>query len=292
MRRVHLSIAAALFAGLSPQAPLTAQRSAAAAPAVAVARTMPAGRYEFTTTDDDGDVTTGAVSWLGSQMRIDMDRSRNRTGPRSSAVNASNRRGEYILVDLAANMVRTVKPQEREISEMPLATFEQIIGKALGMVGAVVQMQVRNAGILAKDVGPGGTVAGVQTQQFRLIEEYSVRVGVFGMNAEEKRHRVVTDYWVSRDPAPPRNPLVELTMRAASAMSQQDAAHQANVSRARAALFSGAPMKVVVTATEAGESAKRSSMEITSLSTVAPAATVFALPSGYTVKRNDLNVTI
>jgi hypothetical protein len=285
-----------LAAPAESQQPARQGASASASRAVAplAPRVMPAGRYEFTSTDDDGDVTAGAVAWSGQQMRIDLDRSRarsRRSGSREGRERESDRRGEYMLVDFATSTVRTIKPGEREISEMPLSTFEQIIGKALGMVGSVVQMQVRDAGILANDVGPVGEIAGVATRQFRMIEEYNVRIGVFGMNAEEKHHRVVTDYWVPTQAAMPRNPMFELLMRGANAMSQQDAVHQGNVSRARRALFQGFPMKVV-TVTEAGESAKRSTVEITSLSASAPDAALFAMPSGYRVKKNDLTFTM
>ncbi len=296
MRR---SIPFALAAAILVSAPLANAQARSAAPANSVSpiapRAMPAGRYEFTSTDDDGDVTSGAVAWTGQQLRIDLDRDRNRarrSNGNAVKVTTGNRRGEYMLVDFATNTVRTVKPAEHEISEMPLATFEQIIGKALGMVGSVVQMQVRDAGIIAKDVGPGGEVAGVPTQQFRMVEEYNVRIGVFGMNAEEKHHRVVTDYWVPTQASMPRNPLFELLMRGASATAQQDATHQANVSRARMALFRGFPMKAVVTVTEAGESPKRAMVEITSLSSAQPDAALFTAPSGYRVKKNDLSFSL
>ena len=281
----------------APAASLSAQQraSAKAAAEPLAPRAMPAGRYEFTSTDDDGDVTTGAVSWTGSVMRIDMDRSRKhaRRSNNGVAANVSNRqRGEYMLVDYASNTVRSVKPEQHEISEMPIATFEQIIGKALGLAGSVVQMQVRDAGIIAKEVGPGGQVAGMETEQFRVIEEYNVRIGVFGMNAEEKHHRVVTDYWVPTQAGMPRNPVFELMMRGASAVAQQDATHQANLARARSALFRTAPMKAVVTVTEAGDAPKRASVEITSVSSAQPDAALFVLPTGYRVKKNDLNFSL
>lgn len=288
-------VAAALLTSTSA---LPAQQRAQAAAAPLAPRMLPAGRYEFTSTDDDGDISAGTVSWIGQRMRIDMDsKSERRRGNRRGAaatVNVSSRRdkGDYILVDFATNTVRTVKPDQREISELPLATFEQIIGKALGMVGSVVQMQVRDAGIVANDIGAGGQVAGLPTRQYRMIEEYNVRIGVFGMNAEEKHHRVVTDYWVPTGAGVPRNPVVELMMRASSALAQQDATHQANVSRARSALFSGVPVKAIVTVTETGEGTKRSSVEITSLSTQAPDASLFVLPSGYRVKKNDMNISL
>lgn len=293
-RNVPFVLAAALVAGA---APLSAQARAVAVPAaeagVLAPRTMPAGRYQFTRTDDDGDTSTGSVAWSGQQLRIDMDRGAARTRRRNGTdVDANSDRDEYTLVDFATNTVRTIKPTRREISEMPLATFEQIIGKALGMVGSVVQMQVRDAGILAKDLGAGGTVAGMPTQQFRLIEEYNVRIGVFGMNAEEKHHRVVTEYWVPTTASVPRNPMFELLMRSASATAQQDAVHQANVSRTRNQLFRGSPVKAVVTVTESGEAPKRSTIEVTSLSSVVPDAALFAVPAGYRVKKNDLSFSL
>jgi len=292
-RTLPLVLSAVALASFAPALPAQARTTKPAASALAP-RQMPTGRYTFTSTDDAGDPTTGTVAWTGQLMRIDMDRS-TRSGPRNNtgaAVTSNSRRGEYMLVDFAGNTVRTVKPEEKEISEMPLATFEQIIGKALGMVGSVVQMQVRDAGIIAKEVGPGGEVAGAPTQQFRIIEEYNVRIGVFGMHAEEKHHRVVTDYWVPTQASVPRNPLIEVMMRSASATAQQDATHQANVARARAALFAVSPLKAIVTVTESGESPKRSTVEITSLSAAAPDAALFVMPSGYRIKKNDMNFSL
>jgi hypothetical protein len=294
MRSITLAVTSAVAVFMAAPHIHAQARASGATSAPLTPHTMPAGRYEFTSTGDNGDVTSGAVSWAGPLMRIDLDRNRrhaHRDGNVSMTV-SDNRRGEYMLVDFGTNTMRTVKPAEHEISEMSLATFEQIIGKALGMVGSVVQMQVRDAGIIAKEAGPGGQVAGVATEQFRVIEEYNVRIGVFGMNAEEKHHRVVTDYWVPTQASTPRNPMFELLMRSASATAQQDAVHQANVSRARAALFSASPMKAVVTVTESGEAQKRSTVEITSLSSAIPDATLFVLPAGYRVKKNDLNFSL
>ncbi len=288
-----LSTAALLM--LVPAVPAQQRTRAERATSAAPAQTLPAGSYQFTGTDDDGDVSIGTVRWIGQQMRIDMDpkpdhqaRDR-RTVTAGTKMSTSRSKDDYILVDFATNTVRTVKPESREISELPLATFEQIIGKALGMVGSVVQMQVRNAGIVANDVGAGGEITGLPTRQYRIVEEYTVRIGVFGMNAEEKHHRVVTEYWVPTGPGVPRNPVVELLMRGASATAQQDATHQRNLARTRSALFTGVPIRAIVTVTEAGEQTKRSSVEITSLSVQSPSAALFVVPSGYTIRKNDKN---
>ena len=119
-----------------------------------------------------------------------------------------------------------------------------------------------------------------------------MRVAVFCMNAEEKHHRVVTDYWVPTDAGTPRNPMFELLMRSASATAQQDAVHQTNVARARSALFHASPVKAVVTVNEGDDSPKRSTVEITSLSATTPDAALFVLPSGYRVKKNDMNFSL
>ena len=102
----------------------------------------------------------------------------------------------------------------------------------------------------------------------------------------------MTDFWVPTQAAMPRNPMFELLMRSASAVAQQDAAHQVNVGRARLALFRGSPVKAIVTVTETGEQTKRASVEITSLSSATPDAAMFVLPSGYRVKKNDLNFSL
>ena len=86
--------------------------------------------------------------------------------------------------------------------------------------------------------------------------------------------------------------MFELLMRSASATAQQDAVHQTNISRTRAALFRGAPMKAIDTVTETGDAPKRASVEITSLSSAAPDAALFVLPTGFKVKKNDLSFSL
>jgi hypothetical protein len=268
--------------------PITVATSLAAQPAPAAAsRPSPAGSYGFRMVDDDGDVTTGNVLWSGTTVRIDMDRGarrrdraarRNNSGP---SFNVMSDDGDYLIIDNASGTLFSVKPARREIEEMPVATFEGIIGKALGAVKLMVQMQVQNAGILARELGAGEPVAAQATRHYRLIEEFDVNVGVFGMSAERKHHRVVTDYWVPTGAGLPRNPVAELVLRAPAALAQQDARHAGNVTRARAALFTAAPIKVVTTVREASETEKRSEFEVTNVSTAAPEAARLALPDGY-----------
>ena len=112
MRR-SISYALIVAALVTSTSAIPAQQRAQAAAAPLAPRMLPAGRYEFTSTDDDGDISAGTVSWIGQKMRIDMDsKTERRRGNRRGAaatVNVSSRRdkGDYILVDFATNTVRT-----------------------------------------------------------------------------------------------------------------------------------------------------------------------------------------
>lgn len=284
----------ALVAGLTLTLAGASSLAAQALPTPAAAPPMAAaGSYTFRMVDDDGDVQTGTVEWSGSKVRIDLsDGGARRTrGTRRQGEGAELRMGDenYLLIDNASGTLYNVKTQEREVAAMPVATFEGIIGKALGAVQVMVQMRVQNAGILARDLGSGGMVAGQPTHQFRLIEEFDVNIGVMGMSAEKKHHRVVTEFWVPTATSMPRNPMAELVLRAPAALAQQDRTHSQNVLRTRAALFRSAPVKMITTVRADGEGEKRAEFEVTGLRTTAPAAARFELPANY--RRRKTNFT-
>jgi hypothetical protein len=278
---MRLAPAAALAITLLGVAPTTSEAQAAA-PAAAPATT--GGSYAFRLMDDDGDRSTGRVQWRGDWVRVEMDRERTRVARSESGRSRERVTGgrDYLLINTVTGTLFNVKPDDQRIEEMPVATFEGIIGKALGAVKVMVQMRVENAGILARELGAGGVVAGLPTQQYRIIEEFDVNIGVLGMSAERKHHRVETDYWVPSAAATmPRNPIAELVTRAPAALAAQDATHTRQLARTRTTMFRGSPVKIVTTVRSDGETEQRSEFEVTGVSAVVPGADVFALPDGF-----------
>lgn len=189
--------------------------------------------YHFTMTDGDGDRNEGVMYVAGDRVRIEMRGGKHRGGQH-----------DYILVTDGGRTMTVVHPDEETYSVMDARKFERIVGTAMKAVDAIVTMELADASVKGEHLGDGGTVAGVPTQQYRLTQEYAVRVGAFGQT-ELERHRVVTDYWVSPDPKVPRNPIVELVMNAPTALAQADADYVRRREQTRKDLFSSAPLRIV-----------------------------------------------
>ncbi len=301
-------LAAAAIAGV-PGRSLDAQGRAPAAPAAPGAKVAPlvplappaapAGRYGFTIVDDDGDRTTGTVSWQGALARIDVvegdlsvdfgldgddrreRRERRRTGGRTGT-------RSWLLVDRTRGMLHIVKDDERLIEEVPVADFEGLVTRVLGYVTPMVDIAVSNAGIVGRDLGDGGAVAGVPTRHFRFVERYDQTVRAMGFRADAGRVTVTTDVRVPTTVGLPPNPLATMVLSSTSAAMLFDARHRGEVARARAALYGATPAQVdvVVEKTDDGRpSRETTSVTVTSISSTPPDAARLVLPAGYARKR-------
>lgn len=269
----------------------------AAAPAPLAAPMAPAGSYGFTLRDDDGDVTRGTVAWQGALTRIDLTEGelsfefgngsgRDRRRTRGAKGRTPTR--HWLLIDRTSGMLHIVKDDERLVETMPVVEFETIIARVLGYVTPMVDIAVTNAGILARDLGDGGVVAGVPTRRFQLVERYDRTVRALGFNADAGTVTVTTDVRVPTSLGVPSNPLTTLTMATGSVAAMFDARHRAKVAQAQAALWSGAPVQVEQT-TEEREDGKTTrevrSMTVTTIGTGAQDAARFVVPAGYQRKK-------
>lgn len=209
--------------------------AAAASPAAARAQAAARGyTYAFVIgSDDDKERTEGTMRVAGDRARVDV-------------------RGEgdgpfdYLLLSDHGSTLTVVNPKEREYSVSDADRFTSIVGAALRAVSALVSFDVEDPKIETQRLGAGGRVAGIPTQRYAIAESYVVNVRAFGTTTPEYHH-MVTDYWVASSLELPPNPIFELMSRVDAALAQSDAAYVRRAAEARASLFHGTPLRIVVT---------------------------------------------
>ena len=229
--------------------------------------------YDFQIRSDDGAPTTGRATVLGDRERIEF------TG--------GDHAGSYLLLTDGGRTLTAVDPAKREYSTMHADDFERIVGTAMAAVDKVMTLEVHGLEVGGQRLGDGGTVAGHPTRHGRLVQDYTVKIGVFGFT-ENTRHHVVTDYWVTDDVQLPRNPLFGLFATIPTVLAQNDDDFVKRAEAGRKALVGGGtPLRVVVEATSRdkdGTDHSSTAIEISRLERAAPAESQFTVPSGYRQK--------
>src|SRR3989449_3911941 len=269
MHRSSLLVLAALL----PAAPLAAQNLAGY-------------RYALRMTSSDGEDVTGTVRLAGDRERIDFP-----PGARQD-------KGYFLLLN-GGHTVVTIHTDRREYETVDDTTFQRLIGAALDAMGNLVTLHLADVKIETQSLGVGDSIAGYATRRFRLLQEYSVKIGAMGFTAANQHHVVVTDFWVSPDLRLPPNPLLELLATVETALAQRNEDFVRRSTAARAALVSGTPLKMVITARsfdvdrgDAGGAAADHSVrtfEVTRVERATFDRAIFDVPDGYTRKENRLS---
>ena len=209
--------------------------SLALAPPLAPLQGVPGTRYTFRMSIDRDDPIVGTVREGSHRARIDLQKH-------------GADEDSYLIITHDGHRVIAVHPSDGQYSVLDDSVFERIAGVGLQAVGntGIVRFRVHDAQTASERLGTGEPVAGFDTEHYRLTQDYTVDVSAFGMRGEPVRQRVVTDYWVAPRAQLLRNPLIEMLSRLGTVLAQADTGFARRQSDARAALFSGSPVRIVV----------------------------------------------
>jgi len=216
-------------------------------------------RYTFRMTFDRDEPIVGTVREDRHRSRIDLKKH-------------GAEENSYLVITHDGHRVIAVRPADGEYSVLDDSAFERIVGTALQAVSSVgiVRFRVYDARISTERLGAGDSVAGLPTRHYRLTQDFTVDVSAFGAHGDPIRQHLVTDFWVSPDSRILPNPLIEMLTRLGSALGQSDPEFVRRSAAARDSLFSGTPLRVVVTATsdakdDAGKPPSLHRLEITAI---------------------------
>ncbi|HJQ65824.1 MAG TPA: hypothetical protein VJ816_05585 [Gemmatimonadales bacterium] len=235
-------------------------------------------RYTFNMITDD-DSTAGVVREDGRRARIDFFRK-----------NASD---DYVLVLDGGRRVVSIHPREGEYGMTDDSTFSRVAAIGLRAVSAtgVVRFRVRDMHVSSRRLGAGDRVAGLETERFRMIQEFTVGVSAFGLPGETMHQVVVTDYWVSRSVRLVPNPIIDLVSTITSILGQTDPEFTQRSNVQRQDLFTGTPLRIVVTAHTLEEPNKVTTqrIEITALERDSFDRSLWDIPAGLRQRQGEFS---
>lgn len=235
-------------------------------------------RYTFNMITDD-DSTAGVVREDGRRARIDFFRK-----------DASD---DYMLVLDGGRRVVSVHPREGEYGMTDDSTFSRVAAIGLRAVSAtgVVRFRVRDMHVSSRRLGVGDLVAGLATERFRMIQEFTVGVSAFGLPGETMHQVVVTDYWVSRSVRLVPNPIIDLVSTITSILGQTDPEFTQRSNAQRQDLFTGTPLRIVVTAHTLEEPNKVTTqrIEITALERDSFDRSLWDIPAGLRQRQGEFS---
>lgn len=243
-------------------------------PSVAPQQGVPGTRYTFHMILGSDEPVVGTVREGTHRLRVDLQK-------------RGKRDGDYLVITHDGHRVISVHPADGEYSVVDDSVFERIAGVGLDAVSTtgVVRFRVRDARISGERLGPGDQIAGLATEHYRLRQEYAVDVSAFGMHGDRVRQTVVTDYWVAPGARLLPNPLIGMLSQIGTALAQSDHDFMRRSIAVRDSLFTGTPLRIVVTITsdakdEGGKPPSVHRFEITEIEDANFDPAIWEIPTG------------
>jgi hypothetical protein len=249
---------------------VVAPRSTAVGPQQGV----PGTRYSFRMTVGSEAPIVGTVREGTHRLRVDVQKH-------------GRPEDEYLVITHDGHRVISVHPSDGEYSVVDDSVFVRIAGVGLQAVSntGVVRFRVHDAQISGERLGAGEAVAGLATEHYRLRQDYTVDVSPFGMHGGAVHQSVVTDYWVAARAHLLPNPLIGMLSQIGTALAQSDPDFVRRSSAVRDSLFSGTPVRIVVSISsdakdEADKPPAVHRFEITEIEGATFDPAIWAIPAG------------
>ena len=229
-------------------------------------------RYQFATSGEGIDAITGTTQVAGTQARIDMD---GHSDP------------QFILVDNATHTITLVSPEKREYSVVADSTFQRLVGSVLNAL-PMVSVRLSGATVTGTRLGAGEAIAGHPTRRYQLVQDFTVTLGAFGIQAARNHQRVTTEYWMATDLVLPANPIITVLAQITTALAQTDRDFAHRTAEELRPVAQGTPLKITVHSESQDDKGKTASktetLQVTSIAraTIDPAQ--FSVPDGFTRK--------
>lgn len=243
--------------------------------------------YDFIVRSQMGDkkesvMMRGRGTFAGSDGRIDILEASSAGGSE-----VFGGKGSYFLVLDGGKKMLLVDPTKKQYMAWDMASMLAGLSKMVNAVGGLVKMEMSDVKIDAQNIGPGETLQGYPTVHYRLVENYTVSIKVFGRSSKN-RSETTTDYYF----APALKNLANPFVQSGRAMAQSfdmfnNPDYKSQMSAAQSKIQYGVPLKSVVKTVSTDEKGKQTTSLVTSemvnFKNIDVPKSTFAIPEGYTM---------
>lgn len=196
-------------------------------------------------------------------------------------------KGSYFLTLDGGKKMMLVDPSNKQYMEWDFASMMAGMSKMVNAVGGMVKMEMSDVKIDAQNLGPGETIQGYSTVHYRMVQNYSMSVKVFG-HESKSRNESTTDYYFA--PALKRlaNPFVSNSQAYSASFDMfNNPDYKTQMSAAMAKIGSaGVPLKMIMRSVRTDEKGKQETSVVTTemvnFRNLDVPSSTFQIPAGYT----------
>ena len=235
----------------------------------------------------------GRGTYAGDDAKIEIMEAASSSGGRE----VFGGKGTYFVVKNGGAEMFLVNPAEKSYVKWDMANMMAGMAKMMGAMGGLVKMQMSDVKVDAHDMGAGETVQGHPTKHFRMTQNYTMSVSMFGRSSKTKSETTTDFYFAPKLKI--ANPFVSNSHQMAQMgdmFNNPDYKTQLNAAMARMPK-NGVPLKTVTTVVSTDDKGKQettvSTMEMVNFKASNIPASEFAIPKDYTlVEMPSLNAAL
>jgi hypothetical protein len=178
-----------------------------------------------------------------------------------------------------------VDPANKQYTEWDMASMLAGISRTMSAMGGLVKMEMSDIKIEAHNLGAGETLQGYKTVHYRMVQNYTVSIKVFGRGSKS-RNESTTDYYFAPALKGLANPFVSNSQAWAQSFDMfNNPDYKSQMAAAQARIDYGVPLKTVVKTVTTDDKGKQQTSVVTSEmvnfhNTDVPGST-FAIPAGF-----------
>jgi hypothetical protein len=196
-------------------------------------------------------------------------------------------KGSYFLMLDGGKKMMLVDPANKQYMEWDAASTFAGMSKMMNAMSGLVKMEMSDVKIESHNLGAGETIQGYKTVHYRMVQNYTMNVKVFGRSSKS-RNETTTDYYFAPALRGLANPFVSNGQALAGSSDMfNNPDYKSQMAAAQSRIEYGVPVKTVITTVRTDEKGKAETSVVTSEmlnfhNTDVPSST-FHIPDHYTL---------
>lgn len=238
--------------------------------------------YDFVVRSETGGKESitmrGRGAFAGNEARIDIVET-------MVPGDAFGSKGSYFLVKEGGKKMLLVDPANKQYMEWDIANMLSGLSKLTNAMGGMVKMEMSDVKIDAQNLGAGETIQGYKTEHYRLVQNYTVNMKVFGRSSKS-RSETTTDYYFAPALKGLSNPFVSSGEKMGESFDMfNNPDFKSQMAAARSKIEFGVPLKTLIKTIRTDDKGKQTVSNVTSemlnfKNTDVPKS-LFAIPADY-----------